>query len=309
MSTPTGPGTAAGTAGLPPGFDEVFTSHWIDVGDLRLHAVIGGDGPPLLLLAGWPQTWYAWRLLMPRLARDFTVVAPDPRGVGLSDKPADGYDSATLAADMVGLVEALGHDRFAVVGHDVGMWTGYALAADHPDRVERLVLAEAVIPGLSPSPPLLAPQDVVDRLWHFTFNRLGDLNEQLVAGREDVFFRWQFAHKAAHPLSETAIEHYVDSIRRDPRALHASFGFYRAIDDTIAQNGERAKTRLELPILTIAGERSTGPLVEQTMTQAATDIRSVVLPDCGHYPAEEAPEAMLGVLSDFLAPCLGPYRP
>jgi pimeloyl-ACP methyl ester carboxylesterase len=215
-SAPAGPGTANGTPGLPAGFGEVFTSRWVTVGELRLHAVVGGDGPPLLLIPGWPQTWYAWRLLMPALARDFTVVAADPRGTGLSGKPGDGYDTATLAADLTGLMEALGHERFAVAGHDVGMWIGYAMAADHPGRVERLVLAEALIPGLSSSPPLFAPRDVVERLWHFAFNQLDDLNEQLVSGREDVFLRWQFTHKTARPLSEPAIEHYVDSLRRDP---------------------------------------------------------------------------------------------
>ena len=112
---------------------------------MRLHAVIGGEGPPLLLVHGWPETWYAWRLLMPALARDFEVIAVDQRGIGLSDKPADGYDTGTLAGDLVALMDALGHQRFAVVGHDTGFAISYALAADHPDRVDRVALAE--IPG------------------------------------------------------------------------------------------------------------------------------------------------------------------
>ena len=173
-----GPGSAAGTPGLADGFSDIFTSRIVDIGDgVHLHAVVGGQGPPLLLLAGWPQTWYAWRLIMPALARDYTVIAPDPRGVGLSDKPAHGYDLATLASDLVALMATLGHQRFAMFGHDVGMWTGYALAADYPERVERLALAEAIIPGLAPSPLVFAPHDVNTRLWHFMFNRLDGLNE------------------------------------------------------------------------------------------------------------------------------------
>lgn len=298
-----GPGSAEGTPGLPDGFTDVFTSYLIDVGgDLHLHAVVGGDGPPLLLLAGWPETWYAWRLVMPALARDYTVVAADARGVGLSGKPADGYDLAALAGDMVALMERLGYERFAMFGHDVGMWTGYALAADHPERVECLVLAEAVIPGLAPAPPVFAPQDVVNRLWHFMFNRLDGLSEQLVAGREDLFFRWQFAHKAVHPLPETAIAHYIDSIARSPEALHACFGFYRAIDEDIAQNAERARTTLTLPVLTIAGAASTGAIVEETITPVASDVRSIVFDDCGHFPAEEAPDATLTAVTEFFAP-------
>jgi pimeloyl-ACP methyl ester carboxylesterase len=104
---------------------------------VRLHAVIGGDGPPLLLVHGWPETWYAWRALMPALARDFEVIAVDQRGIELSDKPAGGYDTGTQARDLLGLMEALGHQRFAVIGHDTGFAISYALAADHPARVER----------------------------------------------------------------------------------------------------------------------------------------------------------------------------
>lgn len=168
---------------LPDGFLDVFTSRLVEVNGLRLHAVTGGDGPALLLIGGWPQTWYAWREVMLALARQHTVVAVDSRGAGLSDKPDDGYDAGTLAADLVALMAALGHDRFDVAGHDIGTWTGYALAADHPERVGRLAIVEAVIPGLTPSPPFFGPAAANLKLWQFGFNRLTDLNEELVRGR------------------------------------------------------------------------------------------------------------------------------
>ncbi|WP_037961549.1 alpha/beta fold hydrolase [Streptomyces violens] len=285
---------------LPPGFTDTFTSQYVDTGELRLHAVTGGEGPPLLLLAGWPQTWYAWRLLMPALAEKFRVVAVDPRGVGLSDKPLDGYDTGTLAADMAALMTALGHERFAMVGHDVGMWTGYALAADHPDRLDRLALAEAAVPGLSPSPPLFGSREANDRLWHFAFNRLDGLNEQLISGREHLYFGHQFATKAAKPLPDHAVQYYVDTLATDPEARRASFEFYRALDATIAQNEHRKKRRLTLPVLTIAGAENLGESVGATMRLAADDVQSVVIPGCGHYPAEEAPEEMLAALTAFL---------
>ena len=145
LSTPAGPGSVSGAPNLPAGFTDTFTSRYIDTGELRLHAVIGGGGPPLLLVHGWPETWYAWRLLMPALARDFEVIAVDQRGIGLTDKPQDGYDSATMANDLIALMDVLGHQRFAVAGQDTGYFIGYALAADHPDRVDRLALTE--IPG------------------------------------------------------------------------------------------------------------------------------------------------------------------
>src|SRR5437773_827641 len=99
-STPQGPGSVSGAPNVPAGFTDTFTSCYVDAGQLRLHAVTGGEGPPLLLVHGWPQTWYAWRMLMPTLARDFSVVAVDQRGIGLSDKPEDGYDTGTLAGDL-----------------------------------------------------------------------------------------------------------------------------------------------------------------------------------------------------------------
>ncbi|MCX5602473.1 alpha/beta hydrolase [Streptomyces phaeochromogenes] len=302
LPTPEGPGSVSQVPKLPARFTETFTSRYVDTDDLRLHAVTGGQGPPLLLLAGWPQTWYAWRLLMPSLAQDFQVVAVDPRGVGLSDKPFGGYDTGTLARDMVALMDSLGHQRFAMVGHDVGMWTGYALAADHPGRLDRLVVAEAAIPGLSPSPPFFGSQEANDRLWHFAFNRLTDVNEQLVSGREQLYFGRQFATKSAKPLPDYAVQHYVDTLAADPEALRSSFEFYRALDTTIAQNQKRRTRRLSLPVLAIGGAENMGASVGETMKLGADDVESLVLPECGHYPAEEAPEAMLTALTAFLAP-------
>src|SRR6476659_3406143 len=123
-----GRGSVSEVPNLPDGFTDIFSSRFVDIGELRLHAVVGGAGPPLLLIHGWPQTWYAWRMLMPTLARDFEVIAVDQRGMGLSGKPEDGYDTATLANDLVALMDALGHQRFAMVGCDTGMLIGYALA-------------------------------------------------------------------------------------------------------------------------------------------------------------------------------------
>src|SRR6266516_1958624 len=124
LPAPEGPGSVSGAPNLPAGFTATFTSGYVAAGGLRQHAVTGGQGPPLLLVHGWPQTWYAWRLVMPALARDFFVVAPDQRGTGLSSRPADGYDTGTLAGDLVALMDALGHQRFALAGHDTGMWIG-----------------------------------------------------------------------------------------------------------------------------------------------------------------------------------------
>jgi pimeloyl-ACP methyl ester carboxylesterase len=263
--------------------------------------VTGGDGPPLLLVHGWPETWYAWRLVMPGLARGFSVVAPDQRGCGLSGKPESGYDTGALAGDLVALMDALGHERFAVVGHDTGLWIGYALAADHPDRVVRLAVAEAAMPGVSASPPLFGSTQANNQLWHFAFNRLAEVNEQLATGREDIYFGFQFA-KAANKLPDDVVRYYVGALAADPDALRGSFAAYRALDSTIAQNQRRKERRLSLPVLAIGGAEGIGEGAANTMKLTADDVQSVVIPGSGHYCLEEAPEEVLAALTAFLAP-------
>lgn len=301
LSTPEGPGSVSGAPNLPPGFTDTFTSRYIDTGDLRQHAVIGGEGPPLLLVHGWPETWYAWRLLMPALARDFEVIAVDQRGIGLSDMPAGGYDTGTLAGDLVGLMDALGHERFAVVGHDTGFAISYALAADHPDRVDRVALAEIPGPPLATaSPPVFVPAQINNRLWHIPFNRVEMVPEQLIEGREGIFFGYEFAIQGGK-LPDDVVEYYVRLVSQ-PGVLSGSLGFYRALDATLAQNEERKTRQLTMPVLAIGGEASYGDHVGEAMQPLADDVQSVVIPGAGHWVAEEAPDEMLAALTAFVAP-------
>ena len=192
-----------------------------------------------------------------------------------------------------------------MAGHDIGVWIGYALAADHPGRVARLAVAETPLPGLSPSPPLFAPARLNNALWHFAFNRLAEVNDQLVAGREDVYFGWQFASKAAKKLPDYAVRHYVDTLAASPETLHASFAIYRALDATIAQNQQRKNRRLTLPVLAIGGQYSLGEQVADTMKLGADDVQALVVPGCAHWVPEETPEETLAALTAFLAPYRG----
>jgi pimeloyl-ACP methyl ester carboxylesterase len=300
-----GRGSVSGVPNLPDGFTDTFSSRFVDIGDLRLHAVIGGQGPPLLLIHGWPQSWYAWRMLMPTLARDFEVVAVDQRGMGLSDKPKDGYDTATLANDVAALMDALGHERFAVYGTDTGMPIAYALAADHPELVERLVVSEAPLPGISPSPPLFLPPVLNARLWHLAFNQLpAEVNEALVTGREEIFFGAEFdASAGSKKLPADVVSYYIGTLASDQEALRGSFELYREFPTMIAQNEERKSRRqLTMPVLAIGGGESGGEGVAATMQLVAEDVKGAVLAGSGHWIAEQAPEQLLSELTDFLAP-------
>ena len=288
---------------LPSGFGKTFTSRFVDAGGLRQHVVIGGDGPPLLLVHGWPENWYQYRAVMPALARDFTVIAVDQRGMGLTDKPEGGYDSATLANDLVALMDALGYQRFSVVGLDTGMVISYALAADHPERVARLVVGEAPLPGVTDprSLPLFLPGAAVPRVWHLAFNRLDGFSEQLVRGREDLFFGFIFDAEATVKLPDYAVRYYAGGFASSPAALRASFGFYRAWDATTEQNRRRKATRLTMPVLAVGGETSSGDTTRALMQTVADDVQGAVFADAGHFVAEEAPEQMIAALTRFLA--------
>jgi pimeloyl-ACP methyl ester carboxylesterase len=301
-SIPQGPLSAAGAPNLPAGFTDSFESRYVQAGDVRLHAVIGGDGPPLLLVHGWPGSWYYWRLVMPALARDFTVVAVDQRGIGLSDKPQDGYDTATLANDMVALMDALGHERFALAGVDTGMLIAYAVAADHPERVERLIVGEAPLPGITPPTPLVVPDAVKARLWHIPFNQQDTVNDQLVSGREDIFFGAEFdASAGTHKLPAETVRYYVEGLS-NPDALHGSFQLYRAFGASAAQNAERSARRLTMPVLALGGEQSGGTMAADTMRLAADDVEGLVIGGIGHWLAEQAPAEVVAALTTFLAP-------
>jgi pimeloyl-ACP methyl ester carboxylesterase len=304
LPTAEGLGSVSGAPNLPRGFTDTFTSHYVDTGELRQHAVIGGDGPPLLLIHGWPQTWYAWRMVMPGLARDFEVIAVDQRGAGLSDKPRGGYDTGTLANDLVALMDALGHKRIAVYGTDTGMPIAYALAVDHPERLERVVLSEAPLFGVDPSPPMLGlPEALNERFWHLSFNQLPAVNEQLVAGREDIFFHAKFdAAAGKNKLPDDVISYYVEMVAGDPEALRGSFEWYRALNTTMAQNEQRKNRRLRLPVLAMGGEESFGEGIGERVKGVADNVQTVVLHGAAHWVAEQAPDEMLDALTAFLAP-------
>ncbi|SUX54363.1 alpha/beta fold hydrolase [Chromobacterium vaccinii] len=276
-----------------------YIHRYVRIDGQRIHCVAAGCGQPVLLIPGWPQTWFAWRHVMRALAeKGFMPIAVDLPGTGHSDRPLDGYDTGAAAAKLHRAMAALGHEQYQVVGHDVGMWIAYALASDYPDAVLRLALTEAVIPGLARAPDIFAPPEQNIFLWHFMFNQLTDLPEALIAGREKAYLEFMF-DRWSHRRDRVAVDVYIAAYAA-PGGLRGGFAYYRAIPETIRQNRERAKRKLEMPVLAIGAEHATNDAPLATMRGNAVDLCGVVVPDCGHFIMEEAPEAFIAHLAPFL---------
>ncbi|WP_136067825.1 alpha/beta fold hydrolase [Modicisalibacter radicis] len=288
-------------------FWQHFRHRHVQIGDIKLHYVEGGSGKPLLLIPGWPQSWYAWRYVMPALvAAGRRVIALDPRGLGDSDKPAHGYDLATVAKDLHCFVEHLGllsDGPLDVAGHDVGAWIGYAWAADWPDDIGRLALYDAALPGITPAGPGGSPSEEVNvRTWHFGFNRLTDLPELLVQGREKLYLDWLFTSKMLNRSAITPAD--LDEYTRvfsAPGAARAGFDYYRALfnEGGIAQNRERGTRQLSIPLLAWGASGGVGNVLLDTLKSIAGEVSGGTIDACGHYIPEEAPGIVTEQLTTF----------
>jgi len=282
-------------------FDKTFQHRMQGAPGRRLHFVIGGQGDPVLLVPGWPQSWYAWRKVMLALAQRYTVVAVDPPGLGDSDKPLEGYDTEAVAARLHELTCSLGWETFHFVGHDIGVWIGYPYASIYREHVRKLVLIDATVPGIVPAEAYAFEAERIAKNWHFFFNALPDLPEALVTGRERQFLSWLFHSKSAIPnaIGPAALDEYVRCYSA-VGAWRAGVSYYRALFLDMAQNRVHACKRLTLPILAIGGDAGLGKMMEQMMCEVANDVVGVVVPGCGHYIPEEAPEFLSERLAAFL---------
>jgi pimeloyl-ACP methyl ester carboxylesterase len=274
--------------------------HTADLSAVRLHYLVAGDGPALVLLHGWPQSSHEWRHLIPSLATHYRVIAPDLRGLGDSGRPQGGYDKTTVAADVAELLTGtLGIRQVAVVGHDWGGAVAYALAANHRSLVTRLAILDMLLPGIE-LPGLGA--NALSAYWHFGFHGVRDLPELLIAGRERAYINWFFTQFAYNPraIAEADVDEYARCLAQ-PGALRAGFEYYRAVAQDAADFAVAAREPLTCPVLALGGERSIGAAVKLCMQQVARDVRGGVMPRAGHWLAEEQPQALLDALSDFLA--------
>lgn len=284
----------------------VFTHHFATVAStdtrVRLHYVQCGSGTPVLLIHGWPQTWFEWRLVMPLLADRHTLIAPDLRGLGDSSRPASGYDKKTLAHDLWLLMsEHLGHARFAVVGHDWGSAVAARLAMDHPDAVTHLALLD--VPVLGDRPPEEGGR-LGDR-WHHQFHNVPDLPEALTVGRERTYLEFFFKNgcDVAGVFTEEVIEEYVRAYAQ-PGAMRAGFSLYRAMTQDIADNRAVFETGFRLPMPTLGlgggGSRGRGNIVRASLRRVADQVEGGSVAECGHFIPEERPDALARELRRFL---------
>lgn len=283
---------------IPAGFSE----HKTRVAGIGINYVIGGHGPTLVLIHGYPQTWYEWHGIMPALAEHYTVIAPDLPGAGRSDAPASGYDKKTMAAELHALLVSLGKDRDVnVVGHDIGTMVAYSYAAQYPRSVRKLVLSEAPVPdpGLYEFPSLTAQGPGA---WHFGFFSLGTgLPESLIRGRELTwttgFMRGIAVHKDALTPDDLRV---FASYLRDRAHLEASFAWFRTFPQDIADNARFRKKPLPMPVLAIGADGSLGSSVARQVRHYATHVTPAVVPDSGHWIYEEHPKETTDMLLRFL---------
>jgi pimeloyl-ACP methyl ester carboxylesterase len=276
--------------------------HTAQVNGTRLHYVTAGEGPPVMLLHGWPQTWYEWRHVIGLLAGDHRVVAPDLRGFGYSAKPSAGYDAATMAADLAALSDHLGLREVTVIGHDWGAVFGYVYAAMTPGQVSALGIVEMALPGVGVMEQAIAPAPHGNFLWHMGFQSVPDLPELLIAGKEKPYLRWFFEHFAYDPGAITAADlaEYVDAITQ-VGALRAGLAVYQDFFASADQVTELAKTPLEIPVRAYGGEACLGGLTLTSVQAVAPAAAGGVIERCGHWAAEERPEFVAGIARELAA--------
>jgi pimeloyl-ACP methyl ester carboxylesterase len=272
-----------------------FSHHTASVNGIQMHYVIGGQGDPVVLLHGWPQTWYEWHKVMPALAKNYTVIAPDLRGLGDSSKPATGYDGNTTAEDIYQLVSQLGiNQKIYLVGHDVGVQTAYSYAAAHPNNVSKLVILDVPLHGFF-------PPGTEDCCWWFSFHQTPDIPEMLTDGKEREYLSW-FYRLAYNPeaITEADIDKYVSHYSA-PGGMRAGFEYYRAFQINEEQNKEHANVKLPMPVLALGGEYSFGTAALDSMKSLATDVRGGIVPLSGHWIAEERPDFLVKHLAEFFS--------
>jgi pimeloyl-ACP methyl ester carboxylesterase len=278
-------------------FPAGFRTQDIATNGATIHVRTGGKGPAVVLLHGYGETGDMWAPMAAELMRDYTVIVPDLRGLGLSSKPAGGFDKKTQAGDVAGVLDSLQIKRADIVAHDIGNMVAFAFAAQYPDRVTRLVVIDAPVPGIGPWEEVLKNP----LLWHFRFG--GPDMERLVAGRERIYLDrfWNEFSATPSKFTEAARVHYA-ALYAKPGAMHSGFAQFAAFDQDAVDNKAFVDNngKLRMPVLAVGGEKSFGPMMATVMRAAATDVTEAIVPESGHWIMEENPTATTSIVRSFL---------
>ncbi|WP_261641223.1 alpha/beta fold hydrolase [Erwinia mallotivora] len=280
-----------------------FSHHYETIEGVRLHYVRGGNpqGEVVLLLAGFPQSWYAWRQVMVLLADRYQIIAPDLPGQGDSDKPQFGYDTQALAGKVQGLMQKLAIERYYLSAHDVGAWVAWPYAMLYNQQVIKLALLDAGIPGITLPDALPVTPDKAWKTWHFAFHLLPDLPEALITGREEIYLEWFLRRKTASPMafSDGDMSEYNRLLRQNG-ALRAGLAPYREVTISAAQNRTLSEHhKMTLPLLAISAEQGSIPDMATPLSQFADNVTGITLQHCGHFIPDEQPQALAEALATF----------
>ena len=283
---------------LDPGkaFAQMPQSKFAEVNGVRLHYLIAGKGDPVVLLHGYAESSHMWLPLIAKLADRHTVIAPDLRGFGQSSAPPDGYTKAAMAQDIHALVKNLKFDRIRLVGHDIGLMVAYAYAAQYPVEVDRIVLMDAFLPGVGDWSSVWLLRDK----WHFHF--YGKTPLALVKGRERIYFEHFWNDFAADPkksVPEKDREFYTREYAQ-PGHMAAGFEVFHAFEQDGADFAGFAKTKLQMPMLVLAGEKASGTFLINQGKLVDANVEGVVVKGSGHWLMEEAPDQVIPKLVEFL---------
>lgn len=274
------------------------THHLAHANGARIHYVRAGEGAPVILLHGWPQTWYMWRKIIPLLAKQHTLIAPDLRGFGESSKPFTDYDKRSVAEDIWLLVEQLELGSVHLVGHDLGGVAAYAYACAHRQAVKSLVILD--VPIIIDKAKAL---EYRSRLFHLSFHCQPDIALSLVSGRERTYLT-HFFRNCYNPaaFSHADIDEYVAAFSA-PGAMRASMAHYAAHAIDLEHNRENARTLLDMPVLALGGEFSFRDAVCDSLRRVAKNVCGGTVPGCAHWIAEEQPQALGHQLLAFFKDC------
>ncbi|MDZ3992593.1 Soluble epoxide hydrolase [Pseudomonas sp. Teo4] len=281
---------------------EGFERAFVTVDGTRMHYVSGGveDGEVMVLICGFPQSWYAWRKVLPALGKHFRVIAPDLPGQGDSERPAS-CDTSNIARLLRGMLDQVGVKKHSLISHDLGAWVSYPYCANYGDTVTGWAILDCGIPGISLPDNLPWAADAAWRTWHCGFHNIPDLPEALLEGREHIYLEWYLQRKSANPqvFSQEDFEEYLRVFKLN--GWKGGLAYYRAMTLSAEQNRQLAKKgMLKMPVLAVRADQGSMPDLVGELKKIASDVTGTMV-SSGHYIPEEQPEQLVTELLKFFA--------